>query len=105
MRVLLNVSRRVARGDALEVRLLISHPMESGQRRDDGGAPVPRQIIHSLRAAYGGAEVLALELHPAVAANPYFAFAFRPEASGALELAWEDDAGVRQVERVEIEVV
>ena len=104
MRVLLNVPKRVKRGEAIEVKVLISHPMESGQRRDEMGRTVPRQIIREFRATYGGAEVLRLELHPAIAANPYLAFAARAEASGVLELSWIDDAGVSQTERASVEV-
>ncbi len=66
---------------------------------------MPRQIIHDFRATYNGAEVLRLSLHPAVAANPFLSFAARAEASGTIELSWEDDAGVRQTETAAVEVV
>lgn len=105
MRVLLNVSKRVKRGEPIEVKVLISHPMESGQRRDEAGKPVPRQIIHAFRASYNGVEVLHLDLHPAIAANPFLSFAARAEASGTIELSWEDDAGVKQTETAMVEVV
>jgi len=97
-RVLLNVPKTVPRGEPIEIRVLISHPMESGQRRGDDGRQVPRQIIHSFNCTYNGAEVVSLALHPAIAANPYFAFAATAEASGAIVLTWTDDAGVTQTE-------
>ena len=105
MRVLLNVTKRVRKGEPIEVKLLISHPMESGQRRDEMGRVVPRQIIHDLRCTYGGAEVVRLSLHPAIAANPFLAFAARADASGTLTITWSDDTGATQTETAEVEVV
>lgn len=97
-RVLLNVPKTVRRGEPIEVRVLISHSMESGQRRGEDGRLIPRQIINSFVCTYNGAEVLRLELHPAIAANPFFTFAARAEESGAVVLTWTDDAGVTQTE-------
>ena len=105
MRVLANVPKQVKRGEPIEVKLLISHPMESGQRRDEQGRLVPRQIIHSFRCTYNGREVVTLDLHPAIAANPYLNFAATAEASGTLEFTWTDDAGVSQTETASVEVV
>lgn len=103
-RVLLNVPKSVRRGEAIQIRVLISHPMESGQRRDEAGRAVPRQIINSFACTYNGLEVLGLALHPAIAANPFFAFAALADASGAITLTWTDDAGVTQTETAPIEV-
>lgn len=47
VRVLINVPKQVKRGEPFDVKLLISHPMESGQRHDDMGQPIPRDIINS----------------------------------------------------------
>ncbi len=103
-RVLLNVPKSVKRGEALEVRVLISHPMESGQRKDEEGRLVPRDIIRAFTAAYAGVLVLEMELFPAIAANPFLSFAVRPEASGDLVLSWTDDHGATQTETVAVEI-
>lgn len=103
-RVLLNVPKSVARGVPFEVRILISHPMESGQRRDDVGQAVPRQIIHSFACTLNGQEVIRLTLHPAIAANPFLAFSAVAQSSGTLSLTWTDDAGVSQTETAAIAV-
>ena len=104
-RVLLNIPKTARRGALIEIKLLISHPMESGQRRDETGQVVPRDIIHDFRCTYNGAEVLRLELFPAIAANPFLAFSARAEASGEIVLDWTDDRGVAQTERATIEVI
>ena len=104
-RVLLNVPKTARRGEVIEIRILIAHPMESGQRRADTGAIMPRQIINHLTCTYNGVEVLSLELYPAIAANPYFAFYARADASGPIVLSWVDDAGVAQTETAELGVL
>lgn len=103
-RVLLNLPKTAKPGEIVTVKLLISHPMESGQRHDETGKTVPRNIIHELRCAYGDAEVLHLDLYPAIAANPYFEFSFRAEKTGAVEISWVDDEGVAGFVRRDIEV-
>jgi sulfur-oxidizing protein SoxZ len=104
MRVLLNVPKTAKKGEAIEVKILISHPMESGQRRNEEGQLAPRMIINDFRCTYNGALVLHLALFPAIAANPFFSFAAKAEATGALEFSWVDDSGAAQTETAHIEV-
>jgi len=104
-RVLLNVPKTARRGEVIEIRILIAHPMESGQRRADTGGLIHRQIINQFTCTYNGVEVLSLELHPAIAANPYFAFYARADASGPIVLSWVDDARVSQTEMAELGVL
>jgi sulfur-oxidizing protein SoxZ len=91
----LRVPPRAKRGEVIEVRLLLQHPMENGFRRDTLGRSVPRNIIHRLVARYDGREVLRAELGTGMAANPYFAFFTRATASGEVVIEWEDDLGVK----------
>jgi sulfur-oxidizing protein SoxZ len=104
VRVLINVPKRVKRGEAFDVKLLISHPMESGQRRDDVGQPIPRNIINSFACTYNDEEVLRAELFPAIAANPFLAFAVTAQESGTLAMTFTDDRGVVQSETANITV-
>ncbi len=104
MRVLLNVPKTAKKGEAVEIKILISHLMQSGQRRDEMDQAVPRMIIHDFRCTYNGVEVITLALFPAIAANSFLAFSARAEASGAFESAWADDNGATQTETAHIEV-
>jgi sulfur-oxidizing protein SoxZ len=104
VRVLINVPKQVKRGEPFEVKLLISHPMESGQRRDAMGQRIPRDIINSFVCTLGGEEVLRAELFPAIAANPFLAFSAVAEQSGTLVMRFTDDEGQEQVETVAIAV-
>jgi len=80
----------VRKGDLLEVRVFIQHPMETGFRME-GGKRVPRNAIHSLACRYNGVEVFRATMSPGIAANPYLKFYTRAIDSGDLELWWLDD--------------
>lgn len=103
-RILLNLPKSAKRGEIVTVKLLISHPMESGQRHDETGKLVPQNVINDLRARYGEADILHLQLHPAIAANPFFEFTFRADKSGTVALSWVDDQGVAGFIQRDIEV-
>ncbi len=104
VRVLVNVPKRVKKGEPFDVKLLISHPMESGQRRDQMGQPIPRDIINSFVCTYNDEEVLHAELFPAIAANPFLSFSVTVEESGTLAMTFTDDHGVVQTETASITV-
>jgi sulfur-oxidizing protein SoxZ len=98
VRVLINVPKQVKRGEAFEVKLLISHPMESGQRRDAMGQAIPRDIINGFVCTYNGEDVLRADLFPAIAANPFLSFSVVVQESGALLMTFTDDRGAVQTE-------
>ena len=83
----------VTAGEAVEVRALVTHPMETGNRTGPDGAPVPRNIIHSFRAEFEGQVVFAASFDTAVSANPFLQFHVVPPRSGSLTLTWQDDDG------------
>ncbi len=87
----LRVPATAKKGDVVEVKTLITHPMESGQRKGADGKLVPRLIVNSLKVTYNGKPVLDVTMEPAVAANPYMAFFLRVEESGTLTFTWTDD--------------
>jgi sulfur-oxidizing protein SoxZ len=89
-------------GDVIEIKTLISHPMETGYRRDTEGQLIPRQIIQTFTCTYNEIEVFRADWHPAVAANPYLAFYTVATESGQLRFEWVDEAGT--VYRAEAEI-
>ena len=80
-------------GEVIEVKTLVTHEMESGQRRDPTGALVPRKILNKMTCSYNGRPVFEAALEPAIAANPYVAFFLKATESGTLDFAWTDDDG------------
>ncbi len=87
------VPKTAKKGDVIEIKTLIAHKMESGQRKDKNGAVIPRQIINKFEAKYNGEVVFSADWHPAISANPYMAFHTVATESGILEFAWTDDDG------------
>ena len=82
-----------AKGEILQIKALISHQMETGLRRDDQGDVIPRKIINKFVCLYNDDVVFGVDLHEAVAANPYIEFYLRATESGRLEFVWEEDGG------------
>ena len=98
MSALINVPETAARGETVEIKILLQHPMETGFRTDRDGARIPRNIIHSLSCRYLGDEVFGVELFPAVTANPFFAFTLVADRTGAVEFLWVDEEGTEHRE-------
>ena len=101
---LINVPARARRGEIIEVKTLISHPMETGYRRTQLGALIPREIIRLFVCTYNGTEVFRAELHPAIAANPFIMFSTVATESGAIAFHWTGDNGFSVTESVAITV-
>lgn len=85
-------------GDIIEIRTLVDHIMETGNRRDRDGAFIPRHIIHTFTATFADKEVFRAELNPGISANPFLAFYLRVTGPGTLVLTWIDDSGVVAVD-------
>jgi sulfur-oxidizing protein SoxZ len=104
-KALIRVPAEVKRGEVFEIKTLISHPMEPGQRRDNMGQLIPRDIINRFVCTYNGAEVFRAEFFPAIAANPFLTFFTTATESGELVFQWTDDHGATQTETAKITVL
>jgi sulfur-oxidizing protein SoxZ len=85
------------KGDIVEVKALVSHVMESGQRKDSQGKIIPRKILNKFTCTVNGRLVFSADFEPAISANPYIQFKFRAEESGPVVLTWVDDDGSKIV--------
>lgn len=103
-RVLINAPTSARRGEVIEIRATIGHPMETGFRPGDDGKLLPRNIIRRFTCRYNGELVFSAELFSAVAANPYIAFHTVAADSGTLALTWEGDNGFTQTENINLAV-
>jgi sulfur-oxidizing protein SoxZ len=101
-RVLINLPPRAKRGEIIEIKTLIAHPMETGYRLDGSGGKILRDIINRFVCTYNGGEVFRVELFPAIAANPFIAFSTIATDSGELVFSWTDDNGRTQTETRQI---
>lgn len=81
-------------GDATEVKVLMSHEMETGQRKDAAGKVIPAWHITDVTAALNGKPVLAAEWGPAVAKNPFLQFTIKGAKAGdKIAITWKDNRG------------
>jgi sulfur-oxidizing protein SoxZ len=102
--VRISIPSRAKPGDIIEIKTLITHPMETGFRRDTMGEAIPRNILTSFECRYRDRRVFATRFHPGVAANPYLSFFVRADASGTVVFTWTDQQGVEIVETRELVV-
>ena len=75
------------------VKALISHPMETGLRKDEDGKAIPAHFIREVVAAVGGETVFVANWGTGVSKNPYLSFKYRGAKGDALTLRWEDNQG------------
>ena len=103
-RALITVPKTAARGEVVEIKALIAHPMETGYRPGDVGTVLPRNLIHRFTCSYDGEEIFAADLFAAISANPLVTFFTIATATGTLTFTWEGDNGFTQTEHATITV-
>jgi sulfur-oxidizing protein SoxZ len=86
--------RAQAAGDKATVRVLMSHEMESGQRKDSAGKIVPAHFINEVSASLNGKVVLTAEWGPSVSKNPFLQFVVKGAKAGdKISISWKDNKG------------
>lgn len=80
-------------GEVIEIKSLISHDMESGQRKDKDGNLIPMRIINKFTCNVNGTMAFWMDIGPAISANPYISFYLKMEKTSELEFVWNDDDG------------
>ena len=103
-RVLINVPAKARRGDVVEIKTLIQHPMDTGYRVGLNGVLIPRDIIQAFVCTYNSREIFRAELHPAIAANPFISFFTVAMETGTIEFKWTGDNGFSATESASITV-
>ena len=103
-RVLINLPARAKRGEVIEIKTLIAHPMETGFRVGLNGALIARDIITTFACTYNGEEIFRADFSPAIAANPFLTFFTVATATGTIEFQWTGDNGFSAAESAPITV-
>ena len=95
--------RANAQGDAVDVRVLMSHEMETGQRKDSSGNVVPAHFISNVTVTHAGKTVLSAEWGPAVSKNPYLQFKCQGGKKGdEISVTWVDNKGETRTDKATI---
>ena len=90
-------------GDKVDVRVLVAHEMETGQRKDAAGKTVPAWYIQSVSATWNGKTVLSAQWGPSVSKNPTLAFRFSGGKVGdKVAITWVDNRGEKRTDEVAI---
>ncbi len=87
------VPKSAAAGDVITIKTLVSHKMESGQRKDKEGNVIPRKIINRFECMFNDSMVFSCDIEPAISANPYLEFSARVNEAGTFKFMWTDDDG------------
>jgi len=95
--------RATLQGDVADVRVLMAHPMETGQRKDAAGKLVPLHFIQTITAQLNGRTVFTADVSQAVSRNPVFAFKVKGAKAGdKLSITWQDNTGDKRTDEVVI---
>ena len=92
-----------AQGDIADIRILMQHPMETGQRKDDKGQTVPLQFIQTFNVELNGKPLIDGQLNTSISRNPLFAFRARGIKSGdKIAVSWIDNGGERRRDEITV---
>ncbi|HRF30340.1 MAG: thiosulfate oxidation carrier complex protein SoxZ [Dechloromonas sp.] len=95
--------RAQIQGDITEVRILMQHPMETGQRKDDKGQTLPAQFIQSFTVSLNGKPIIDGQLNTSISRNPLFSFKVRGVKGGdKLAVTWADNTGDKRQDEITV---
>ena len=95
--------RAAMAGDKVEVKILMSHEMETGQRKDAAGKVIPAWFIQEVTAQLNGKPVLTAQWGPAVAKNPYLQFMIKGAKAGdKVSISWVDNKGDKRTDEATV---
>ncbi len=95
--------RTQQQGDITEIRILMQHPMETGQRKDEDGKSIPTHFIRNFSIKHNGKALIDGQLNTSVSKNPLFMFKARDMKTGdKLSVAWTDNKGAKRQDEISL---
>ncbi len=89
--------RAKAKNGVVTLKALISHPMETGLRKDKKtGKVIPALFIEEVNCEHNGAAVMNAEWGVAISKNPYLSFKFAGAKGDTVKLTWKDNTGASE---------
>jgi sulfur-oxidizing protein SoxZ len=93
--------RAQIQGETADIRILMQHPMETGQRKDESGQVLPMNFIQTFTVSLNGKPVIDGQLNTSISKNPLFTFKARGiKAGDKLSVAWMDNLGDRRQDEI-----
>jgi sulfur-oxidizing protein SoxZ len=95
--------RAQMKGDTAEIRVLMSHAMETGQRKDNAGNTVPAHFIQAIAVSVGGKAVIQGQTGTSISRNPVFGFKVKGVKAGdKVVINWVDNKGDKRTDEATI---
>lgn len=95
--------RATLQGDTADVRILVAHPMETGQRKDAAGNIVPLHFIQSLVVTHNGKTVLDAQWSQAISRNPFLGLRVKgAKADDKIVVTWVDNKGEQRTDEAQV---
>ncbi len=94
--------RAAMAGDKVEVKILMAHEMETGQRKDSKGVVIPAGFIQTVSATANGKTVLSAEWGPAVSKNPFLSFRYAGKPGDKIVITWIDNHGDKRTDEATV---
>lgn len=95
--------RAQLQGEIADIRILMQHPMETGQRKDEQGRTLPAHFIQTFQLSLNGKPLVDGQLNTSVSRNPLFAFKTRGiKAGDRLTVSWTDNLGARREDEISV---
>ena len=95
--------RALEQAGITEVKILMKHDMETGQRKDSAGKVIPAHFIQTVSVRHKEREVLAAQFGPSVAKDPFLSFKFKGAAKGdKVSVTWTDNKGDKRTDEATI---
>lgn len=86
--------RVLLQGEVADIRILMTHPMETGLRKDEAGHLVPAHFIQTFAVTLNGTTLVEGQLNTSISKNPLFGFKARGIRAGdRLAVQWIDGKG------------
>ncbi len=99
----IKLPKEAKQGEIIQIKTLVSHLMESGQRKDAQGKTIPAWHITQVSATHNGKPVLSAQWGPAVSKNPFLSFKFKGGAKGdKVQVSWVDNRGDKRTDEATV---
>ena len=90
-------------GDTTEIRILLQHVMETGQRRDEKGQAIAAHFIQQFSVTHNGKQMIDGQLNTSISKNPLFIFRARGIKPGdKLAVSWLDNTGDKRMDEITV---
>jgi sulfur-oxidizing protein SoxZ len=95
--------RALLKGDVVDIKVLMAHPMENGQRKDAAGSVIPQNFIQQFWVDVGGRSVIQGQTGVSISRNPVFGFKVKGAKLGdKVVIKWRDSKGETRTDETAI---